>query len=58
MRSSTKDVDNKLTPPRDHTIESAIEWISEDRLVEVTPDSLRVQRHLDHNQRRAKAKVG
>ncbi|MCA9726895.1 MAG: translational GTPase TypA [Candidatus Eisenbacteria bacterium] len=59
MRSSTKDVDNKLTPPRDHTIESAIEWINEDELVEVTPDSLRVRkRHLDHNQRRAKAKVG
>jgi GTP-binding protein len=59
MRSSTKDVDNKLTPPRDLTIESAIEWINEDELVEVTPSSLRVRkRHLDHNARRAKAKVG
>lgn len=59
MRSSTKDVDNRLTPPRDHTIESAIEWINEDELVEVTPDSLRIRkRFLDHNMRRAKAKVG
>jgi GTP-binding protein len=59
MRSSNKEVDGKLTPPRDHTIESAIEWINEDELVEVTPTSLRIRkRFLDHNMRRSKAKVG
>jgi len=53
MRSSTSEVDERLTPPRDHTIESAIEWIHDDELVEVTPADLRIRKRLlDHHKRK------
>jgi len=53
MRASTSDMGIKLTPPRDLTIESAIEWINDDELVEVTPASIRVRKRvLDHTRRK------
>jgi len=58
MRASTADIAVKLQPPRDLTIESAIEWINDDELVEVTPAAIRVRkRMLDHTKRRAEEKV-
>lgn len=57
IRSATQDIEEKLTPPRDITIESGIEWINDDELLEVTPDALRVRKRLrDYNQRRAAEK--
>ena len=54
MRSSTSDIEVRLTPPRDLTIESSIEWINDDELVEVTPEALRLRkRELDPHKRRA-----
>jgi GTP-binding protein len=42
-----------LTPPRELTIETAIEWINDDELVEVTPDAIRVRKRvLDHTKRK------
>ncbi|HEU5312051.1 MAG TPA: translational GTPase TypA, partial [Candidatus Eisenbacteria bacterium] len=53
MRASTADIAVKLQPPRELTIESAIEWINDDELVEVTPDAIRVRkRQLDHTKRK------
>jgi GTP-binding protein len=53
MRASTADIAVKLQPPRDLTIESAIEWINDDELVEVTPDAIRVRKRvLDHTKRK------
>ncbi|MCA9756724.1 MAG: translational GTPase TypA [Candidatus Eisenbacteria bacterium] len=53
MRSSTADVEERLTPPRDLTIESGIEWINDDELLEVTPGAMRVRkRERDPNRRR------
>jgi GTP-binding protein len=58
MRASTADIAVKLQPPRDLTIESAIEWINDDELVEVTPASIRVRKRvLDHSRRKVEAKV-
>jgi GTP-binding protein len=58
MRASTADIAVKLLPPRDLTIESAIEWINDDELVEVTPAAIRVRKRvLDHTRRRVVAKV-
>ena len=55
MRSSTSDIAIKLTPPREMTLESAIEWIDDDELVEVTPRSIRLRKRvLDHSQRKAR----
>ena len=56
MRSSTAEQGIRLTPPRDLTIEAAIEWINDDELVEVTPAVIRVRKRiLDHNRRRSAA---
>jgi GTP-binding protein len=58
MRASTADIAVKLQPPRDLTIESAIEWINDDELVEVTPTAIRVRKRvLDHSRRRVTEKV-
>ncbi len=43
----------KLQPPRILTLETAIEWIADDELVEVTPGSIRVRkRHLTESDRK------
>jgi GTP-binding protein len=46
MRAAGKDEAAVLTPPRRLTIESALEWIEEDELLEVTPDSLRLRKRI------------
>ncbi|NPA73589.1 MAG: translational GTPase TypA [Epsilonproteobacteria bacterium] len=48
VRSSGADEAIKLVPPRVMTLESALEWIEDDELVEVTPKSIRLRkRYLD-----------
>ncbi|TQV62070.1 MAG: translational GTPase TypA [Sulfurovum sp.] len=48
MRTSGADDAIKLIPPRVITLESAMEWIEDDELVEITPISIRIRkRHLD-----------
>jgi GTP-binding protein len=44
VRSSTSDEAVRLTPPRIMSLEQAIEWISEDELIEITPRSLRLRK--------------
>lgn len=52
-RSSGADEAVKLTPPIALSLESAMEWINDDELVEVTPESIRLRkRFLDPNQRK------
>jgi GTP-binding protein len=46
IRTHSHDEAVKLAPPIVHTLESAIEWIAEDELVEVTPDALRIRKRL------------
>src|SRR4029453_7137775 len=42
-----------LAPPRQLTLEYALEFINDDELVEVTPQSIRLRKTiLDHNERR------
>jgi GTP-binding protein len=56
IRSSTQDIEVRLTPPRDLTIDSSIEWINDDELVEVTPTTLRVRKRvLIHHKRKVAA---
>ncbi len=53
IRTHAADEKLLLTPPRDLTLEAALEFINEDELVEVTPSSLRVRKAvLDHNERK------
>jgi GTP-binding protein len=52
MRSSGADDALRLAPPRQMTLDRALEWIDGDELVEVTPTAIRVRkRELAANQR-------
>ena len=53
MRASSADESIRLIPPRRFNLEQAIEFISDDELVEITPKSFRIRkRELAANQRR------
>ena len=54
-RQSTKDIDTGLKVPRAITLESALEWIAADELVEVTPKIVRVRKHILSTELRKKA---
>ncbi len=54
-RSSTKEIDAGLKVPRPLTLESALEWIAADELVEVTPGTVRVRKHTLSTEQRKKA---
>ena len=57
MRSSTAEEGIRLIPPRMLNLEQAIEFISDDELVEVTPRSLRLRkRQLSATKRRTAAR--
>jgi GTP-binding protein len=52
MRASGSDEAVRLEPPRIMSLEQAIEWIGDDELVEVTPQSIRIRKkYLDANVR-------
>ena len=46
MRASTADEAVRLIPPRKLGLEQAIEWINDDELVEVTPQSIRIRKRV------------
>jgi len=53
MRSAGADDAIKLVPPRQMSLEQAMEWIEDDELVEVTPENIRIRKkHLDPTMRR------
>ena len=57
MRASGSDIAVQLTPPRTLTLEQCLEWIDDDELVEVTPQSIRIRKRiLDHSTREVAAK--
>ena len=46
VRSSGADEAIKLVPPRDMSLERALEWIEDDELLEVTPLSIRIRKRF------------
>jgi GTP-binding protein len=46
MRASGKDEIPNITPARKMTIETALEWIEDDELLEVTPQNLRLRKRF------------
>jgi len=56
MRASTADEALRLVPVRDLTLEQAIEYIADDELVEVTPQSIRMRKKTLAANMRPKAK--
>ncbi|TAK12489.1 MAG: translational GTPase TypA [Anaerolineae bacterium] len=64
MRSANKDMEVRLSPPREISLDECIEYLADDELLEVTPQSLRLRKRiLDQNERgrqtkRAKELIG
>ena len=57
MRASSSDIAVQLTPARQMTLEQCLEWINDDELVEVTPESIRIRKKiLEHSAREVAAK--
>ncbi len=57
IRAASADDAIKLEPPREITLERALEFIEEDELIEVTPDAIRLRKRiLDQNRRRKSAR--
>jgi len=52
MRNAIRDIEVRLSPPREMSLDESIEYLAEDELLEVTPESLRIRKRiLDHHQR-------
>ena len=58
VRASGTDEAINLTPPVKHTLEQALEFIEDDELVEVTPESIRLRKKLltENERKRSKKK--
>jgi GTP-binding protein len=54
MRSSTADEAIRLIPPREMTLEKAIEFIADDEYVEITPKSIRLRKKVLEAKKRPK----
>jgi GTP-binding protein len=55
MRNSNKDIEVRLTPPRDMSLDEAIEYLSEDELLEVTPQNFRIRKRILNTEDRGKS---
>ena len=55
MRAAAADENVRLAPPRELTLELALEFINDDELIEVTPDAIRLRKRLldPHERRKA-----
>ncbi|MFH0771053.1 MAG: translational GTPase TypA [Candidatus Omnitrophota bacterium] len=58
VRSATSDIAVVLTPPRDMSLELAIEYIGSDEFVEVTPKSIRLRKKILDSLARKRSKRG
>lgn len=56
MRASGSDEALRLTPPRILSLEQALEFISDDELVEITPKNIRLRKRILDSELRAKAR--
>jgi GTP-binding protein len=54
MRSARGDMEIRLTPPRQMSLDEAIEYLAEDELLEVTPQSYRIRKRILDTEERGK----
>jgi GTP-binding protein len=54
MRASSGDMEIRLTPPRSMSLDEAIEYLSDDELLEVTPLSYRIRKRILDTEERGK----
>ncbi len=57
IRASGSDEALKLTPPVELSLEQALEFISDDELVEITPKSIRLRKKILNTEQRAKMRA-
>ena len=55
MRASNKDMEIRLTAPRAMSLDECIEYLSDDELLEVTPESLRIRKRVLDTEERTKS---
>ena len=58
MRASGHDEAIRLTPPRQMTLDTALEWIDDEELVELTPKSVRMRNRILRTALRNKHRAG
>ncbi|MEP6911410.1 MAG: translational GTPase TypA [bacterium] len=58
MRAASADDAMRLVPPKELSLEQAIEFIADDELVEVTPQSIRLRKKVLRSNERPKKKEG
>lgn len=57
MRENIRDIDQRLSTPREMSLDQYIEFLADDELLEVTPENLRIRKRvLDHKARQRDAK--
>src|SRR5512146_829389 len=54
MRSSNKDIEVRLIPPRQMSLDEAIEYLADDELLEVTPLNYRIRKRILDTEERGK----
>jgi GTP-binding protein len=54
MRKSFREIDERLTPPCQMSLDEAIEYLANDELLEVTPQSYRIRKRILNTEERGK----
>ncbi len=54
MRSSNKDLEYRLSPPRQMSLDEALEFLADDELLEITPDAFRIRKRILNTEERGK----
>jgi GTP-binding protein len=54
MRAARGDMEIRLTPPRQMSLDEAIEYLSDDELLEVTPENFRIRKRILDTESRGK----
>jgi GTP-binding protein len=56
MRAARGDMEIRLTPPRQMSLDEAIEYLADDELLEVTPENFRIRKRILDTEERGKQK--
>jgi len=54
VRASRGDMEIRLTPPRQMSLDEAVEYLADDELLEVTPESYRIRKRILNTDERGK----
>ena len=57
MRNSIRDIEIRLSPPRELSLDEAIEYLADDEMLEITPNNIRIRKRvMDIHQRGRQSK--